>query len=52
MSGRIMVREMDESDCKVIANAFAAQGWNKPVTQYLNYLQESADGRRVVWVAE
>ena len=52
MSERIAIREMVESDCPVIANAFAAQGWNKPISQYLRYWQEHIAGKRNVLLAE
>lgn len=47
-----VIREMVEADCAVISGAFAAQGWDKPLSQYQAYLQESLEGRRVVLVAE
>ncbi len=49
---KTVIREIAESDCLVIANAFTAQGWNKPVSQYLRYWQESAVGKRDVLLAE
>lgn len=52
MGERIAVREMAEGDCPVIANAFTAQGWNKPVSQYLRYWQEATAGKRDVLLAE
>lgn len=48
----IQIREMAEEDCETISRAFAAQGWTKPVTQYLGYFQESKAGQRTVLVAE
>lgn len=52
LSERIRIREMVESDCSVIADAFTPQGWDKPVSQYLRYWLESRDGKRVVLLAE
>ena len=46
------IRAMLESDCPIIAEAFTAQGWNKPVGQYLRYWQESIQEKRVVLLAE
>ena len=52
MSALLVLRELIAADCAVIADAFAAQGWNKPLSQYLAYLQESLTGKRQVLVAE
>jgi GNAT superfamily N-acetyltransferase len=49
---KLIIREMVEADCAVISGAFAAQGWDKPLSQYQAYLQESREGQRVVLVAE
>lgn len=46
------IRDMTESDSPIIGNAFAAQGWNKPLSHYLLYWQECREGKRVVLVAE
>ncbi len=48
----LVIRELAEADCPVIAAAFAAQGWNKPLSQYLAYHQESIQGKRTVLIAE
>jgi GNAT superfamily N-acetyltransferase len=52
ISRKIAVREMLEKDCPMIHSAFAAQGWDKPVSQYLRYWQESVEGKRVILIAE
>ena len=52
MNEKTVIRELAESDCPIIANAFAAQGWNKPVCQYLRYWQEQTAGKRDVLLAE
>jgi GNAT superfamily N-acetyltransferase len=52
MNDKIIIREMTEKDCHTISSAFTAQEWDKPVSQYLRYWQESAENRRVVFVAE
>jgi GNAT superfamily N-acetyltransferase len=52
MNQKLMIREMLEEDCRSISGAFAEQGWNKPVAQYLAYFQESRVGKRLVLLAE
>jgi ribosomal protein S18 acetylase RimI-like enzyme len=52
MNAKITIREMLEGDPPSIAAAFTAQGWNKPLSQYLRYWQESLEGERVVLLAE
>jgi GNAT superfamily N-acetyltransferase len=52
MTKSIAVREMLESDCPTIAGAFAAQGWDKPLSQYLGYWREGTEDKRLVLVAE
>ena len=51
-SGLVRVRMMAAADVALVAAAFAAQGWHKPQEQYRRYLEESAEGRRVVLLAE
>ena len=52
MKTPIALRPMSEADCVTISEAFAGQGWNKPVSQYQNYLRQSAEGKRDILVAE
>jgi GNAT superfamily N-acetyltransferase len=52
MKNHINIRQMLEEDCVAISEAFAGQGWNKPVTQYQNYLRQSTEGKRDILVAE
>jgi ribosomal protein S18 acetylase RimI-like enzyme len=52
MSKKIAIRELAESDCPIIADTFAAQGWDKPAAQYLRYWQESIENKRVTLIAE
>jgi ribosomal protein S18 acetylase RimI-like enzyme len=52
MCAKLILREMLETDPPVLAAAFTAQGWNKPLSQYLRYWQESLAGKRVVLLAE
>ena len=47
----LQMRAIEARDAEPIAAAFAAIGWNKPVSQYLRYLSEQDDGRRDVLVA-
>lgn len=47
----VKVRPLLERDAPVIARAFAAIGWNKPVQQYVDYLVEQERGIRRCWVA-
>ena len=47
-----LLRELTAADCLPIAQAFAAQGWDKPEAQYLRYLADSQAGRRAVLLAE
>jgi GNAT superfamily N-acetyltransferase len=52
MSEKSTIREMTGNDCPIIAEAFTAQGWNKPVSQYLRYWQESLEEKRLILLAE
>ncbi len=47
----LKIRDLQEKDCQLISDAFATQGWSKPVTQYQNYLEIQASGERDVLVA-
>lgn len=49
----LVVRSMEPEDCKAFADGFAAQGWSdKTLEQYQRYLQEQAEGKRQVIVAQ
>src|SRR5688572_24230733 len=52
MKNHLTLRPMSEADCVMISDAFAGQGWNKPVSQYQNYLRQSVEGKRDLLVAE
>jgi GNAT superfamily N-acetyltransferase len=52
MAGTVVLRELEVTDCAVIAEAFRAQGWEKPAEQYQRYLAERQAGARDVIVAE
>ena len=47
----IAIRPLNEDDPVVIAAAFAQMSWNKPETQYRQYLSEQAAGARTCFVA-
>ncbi|MDQ6421757.1 GNAT family N-acetyltransferase [Paenibacillus sp. LHD-117] len=49
---KITLRELNEQDAATVSNAFREQGWNKPIEQYVRYLDEQRGGRRVSIVAE
>ncbi|WP_379161573.1 GNAT family N-acetyltransferase [Paenibacillus sp. sgz5001063] len=46
------IRILNESDPLVISEAFHNQGWEKPVTLFLKYLEEQEKEQRVTLVAE
>lgn len=52
MGAPVALRALLAADCTIIAEAFAAQGWNKPAAQYAAYLREQEAGARDVLVAE
>jgi ribosomal protein S18 acetylase RimI-like enzyme len=52
MNNHIIIREMVSTDPQIMAAAFSAQGWNKPESQYQQYLQEHLSGKRIVLLAE
>lgn len=52
MNSKLLLRQLQLIDCETIPRAFTAQGWNKPVEQYLRYLEEQTAEMRVVIVAE
>jgi GNAT superfamily N-acetyltransferase len=45
------IRLLESQDIPQIATAFATLGWNKPASQYENYLAEQNAGQRTVFVA-
>jgi GNAT superfamily N-acetyltransferase len=47
----IQIRFLEESDPPSIADAFKIMGWNKPETQYRQYLHEQVVGTRTCFVA-
>ena len=47
----LTIRLLQSSDIQPIATAFAELGWDKPASQYEQYLSEQESGQRVVLVA-
>ena len=47
----LTIRSMEPEDCQAFAQGFAAQGWNKPLSQFERYLEEQTGGLRQVLVA-
>lgn len=47
----LTIRTLQQNDASIIADAFYAQGWNKPVTQYEQYYAEQVLGKRVILIA-
>lgn len=45
------IRHLQRTDISPIAEAFAAIGWNKPASQYEEYLSQQEAGTRTVFVA-
>lgn len=48
----VILRKIKQADCVEISEAFAQQGWDKPVAQYENYLSMQQSGERDVIIAE
>jgi GNAT superfamily N-acetyltransferase len=48
----IAIRPLTSRDRQISADAFAAQGWNKPVSLFERYLAESSSGKRGILIAE
>jgi GNAT superfamily N-acetyltransferase len=48
----VCIRELREEDCVQISQAFAKQGWNKPVQQYIRYFMDCREESRLVLIAE
>lgn len=46
----VQIRLLEESDPAIIAAAFTNMGWNKPETQYRDYLREQVAGTRTCFV--
>jgi hypothetical protein len=44
------LRLLCKEDCSRISEAFAMQGWNKPLQQYVQYFLEQTAGKRSVFI--
>lgn len=47
----LVIAPIAQADCAALAAGFAAQGWDKPQSQYEQYLREQGQGTRKVFVA-
>lgn len=47
----LVISPITKPDCQALSDGFAAQGWNKPVSQYEGYLHEQEQGTRKIFVA-
>ena len=47
----LLLRNLEKADCQLISQSFTDQGWNKPISQYQNYLKLQIQGKRDVIVA-
>ncbi len=47
----LVISPIQPEDCKALSDGFAAQGWDKPQSQYEGYLREQRAGVRQVLVA-
>ncbi len=52
MKENLELREMRKTDCKEISESFQKQGWNKPISQYEQYLYLQKMGKRDIIIAE
>ncbi len=52
MQRKLVLRELKNSDCQKISSAFETQGWDKPLSQYLQYLEYQNSGDRDIIYAE
>lgn len=52
MKRNLFLREIRESDCEKISQAFQQQGWGKPVAQFRKYLAYQEKGERDIIIAE
>lgn len=52
MEGHLILREIRKTDCHQISESFAKQGWDKPISQYEEYLELQNKAERDVIIAE
>jgi GNAT superfamily N-acetyltransferase len=48
----LTLRNMIETDCRIISESFTKQGWRKPESQYRQYLEQQKSSIRDVLIAE
>ena len=48
----LTLRKINQADCLIISNAFKAQHWDKPVSQYENYFKLQELGKRDIIIAD
>lgn len=44
---KISIRNLKKEDCKKLSDGFVAQGWDKPESQYLQYLKYQETETRI-----
>lgn len=52
MNDEVTIRSLTAWDAQAFSHAFAGQGWHKPESQFLVYLEERGKSERQVFVAE
>ena len=52
MGSEVEMRALEAADAVAFEHAFSEMGWDKPATQFLQYLREQEAGHRTVLVAE
>lgn len=48
----LSIRQITAHDPRMISDAFKAQGWDKPISLYENYISEQNNGERITLLAE
>ncbi len=52
MKGNLTLRKIEKTDCQKISESFQEQGWDKPTSQYEEYLALQEQGKRDIIIAE
>ena len=52
MKANLTIRPIEKQDCQIISDSFRQQGWNKPLSQYKQYVEYQITGARDVLIAE
>ena len=50
-SQELVIAPLTQEDGRALSEGFAAQGWDKPLSQFEGYFKEQQEGRRKVFVA-